>query len=573
MNNISRLMGYIKPYKKRFVYAMVCMIFVALFQSMLMLLIKPAIDKIFAAHQSKYILPIVAGIVGSGLLKFFFSYMQNYLLSWIGQSIVRDIRNEMYGRMMTLSLDYFIKSSTGKLISGLTYDVSLLQRGVVMIPRNILRDGLYVIFYIGILFYLNWKWTLAIFIAFPLISSVIIVIGRKIKRRSAKAQSLTAAIYSILQEKITGIKLIKSVTYEQKEIEHMESQNKRYFDIFMKLTKADILQAPLIEFLGVIGMGVVVMWGGVEVIKGTATQGTFIAFLATAMSMYRPAKSLTDVNTDIQTALAATDKIFEMLDRKPTVVEKPEAVELTEFKNEIIFDDVSFYYDCEKPVLSGINFGIRRGGVVALVGHSGSGKTTIANLIARFYDVTGGRITIDGTDIRDFSFRSLRAKMGIVTQETILFNDSVLHNISYGMENKTAEEVQNAAKLANAHDFITRLPQGYDTVVGEKGVMLSGGERQRLAIARVILRDPHILLLDEATSSLDSSSEMLVQEAITKLMGGRTTVAIAHRLSTIKSADKIIVLDNGRISASGTHGELLEKSSLYKRLYEIQYSK
>ena len=573
MSNIRRLLGYLKPYKKRFIYAMFCMVFVALFQSLLMLLIKPAIDKIFATRQSQYVLPIVVGIIVAGFLKFFFSYMQNYLLSWIGQKVVKDIRNEMYKRVMTLSLDYFIKASTGKLISRLTYDVSLLQRGVVMIPRNILRDGLYVIFYVGILFYLNWKWTLAIFVAFPLISSVILLIGRKIKKRSRKAQSLTAIIYSILQEKITGIKLIKSVTYEKNEISSMEVQNEKYFDIFMKLTRADILQAPLIEFLGVVGMAVVILWGGMEVIKGTATQGTFIAFIATAMSMYRPAKSLTDVNTDMQTAISACERIFGLLDTKPTVIESADAVEFGEFKNEIIFDKVDFSYDGTNPVLKDINFNIRKGDVVALVGHSGSGKTTIANLLARFFDVTGGSITIDGIDIRKFTFKSLRGRMGIVTQETILFNDSVISNISYGMENKDIDEVMKASNLANAHDFIMRLPQGYDTVVGEKGVMLSGGERQRMAIARVILRNPHILLLDEATSSLDSSSEMLVQEAITKLMGGRTTVVIAHRLSTIKAANKIIVLDKGMIAAVGTHSELLDKSPLYKRLYEIQYSK
>jgi len=573
MSNIGRLLGYLKPYKKRFVYSMFCMVFVALFQSLLMLLIKPAIDKIFANHQKEYVLPIVAGIVTAGFLKFFFSYMQNYLLAWIGQKVVKDIRNQMYNKLMNLSLDYFLKSSTGKLISRLTYDVSLLQRGVVMIPRNLLRDGLYVIFYIAILFYLNWKWTLAIFVAFPLISFVILVIGKKIKRRSRKAQSLTAVIYSILQEKITGIKLIKSVTYEKHEISNMEAENEKYFQILMKLTQADILQAPLIEFLGVLGMAIVIFWGGMEVIRGTATQGTFIAFMATAMSMYRPAKSLTDVNTDIQTALSASERIFEILDEKSTVVEAEDAVEIKEFKKEIVFENVSFSYGGETIVLKDIDFTIHKGEVVALVGKSGSGKTTIANLLARFFDVTAGRIMIDGTDIRKLTFKSLRDKMGVVTQETILFNDSVINNIAYGVENKNIDEVMNAAKLANAHDFIMRLPQGYNTVIGEKGVMLSGGERQRLAIARVILRDPHILLLDEATSSLDSSSEMLVQEEITKLMGGRTTVVIAHRLSTIKAADKIIVLDKGSIVAAGTHSELLEKSPLYKRLYEIQYLK
>ncbi|MFA5779693.1 MAG: ABC transporter ATP-binding protein [Elusimicrobiota bacterium] len=570
MENLKRLFNYLKPYKKKFIQAMICMIFVAAFQSLLMLLIKPAMDKIFALKQKEFIVPIVTGIIIVGFLKFVFSYMQSYLLSWIGQTVVTDIRNKMYNKLMNFSLDYFIKSSTGKLISRMTYDVSLIQRAIVMIPRNILRDGLYIIFYLGIMFYLNWKWTIAIFVAFPVISIVILKIGKKIKRRSKRVQELTADIYSLLQEKITGIKLIKSVTSEAEEIEIMRRQNYDYFKILMRLTKADVLQAPLIEFLGVAGISIVILWGGLEVINGTASLGTFIAFIATAISMYRPAKSLTDVNTDIQTALAATERIFEILDEKPTVTELPDAEEIKGLAKEIKFESVNFSYGLQKPVLTDINFTINKGETVALVGPSGSGKTTIINLLTRFFDPTDGIITIDGNDIKNFTLKSLRCQMGIVTQETILFNDTVSNNISYGMQNTSFTDIETAAKKANAGYFIEKLSQKYDTVIGEKGATLSGGERQRIAIARVILRNPQILILDEATSALDSESEMLVQDALSKLMEGKTTVVIAHRLSTVKSADKIIVIDKGKIVAAGSHSQLIEISQLYKQLYELQ---
>jgi len=572
MEYIKRLFEYLKPYKKKFVYAIICMVFVAAFQAALMYLIKPTIDKIFVNKQKELIKLIVIGILISGLLKFIFSYLQNYYLSWIGHIVVKDIRNDMYRKLMNLSLDFFYKSSTGNLISRLTFDISLIQRSIVMIPRNTLRDGLSIIFYIGILFYLNWKWTLAIFIAFPIISFVILEIGKKIKRRSKRVQELTGDIYSILQEKISGIKLIKSVVSESNEIKKMEGRNSDYFNIFMRLTKADIIQAPLIEFLGVLGISIVVLWGGLEVINGTVTQGTFIAFIATAITMYKPARSITEVNADMQTAIAASERIFEILDAKPTVIEMSTATKIPNFKDEIFFNSISFFYTSDKPtVLKNINFRVRKGEIVAIVGPSGSGKTTLINLLARFFDPTDGNIKIDGNDIKIFTIKSLRDQMGIVTQETILFNDTIANNISYGMDNKSFDDIENAAKLANAHNFIVKLPNKYDTVIGERGVTLSGGERQRIALARVILRNPQILILDEATSALDSESEMLVQEAISNLMENKTTIVIAHRLATIKAANKIIVIDKGKIVDIGNHAELFEKSKIYKRLYELQY--
>lgn len=570
METIKRLLNYLKPYKTKFINAVVCMVLVAVFQSALMYLIKPAIDEIFKAKNVKLILPIVAGILVASFFKFIFSYFQSYILSWIGQRVIKDIRDEMYRKLINLSMPYFIKSSTGKLISRLTYDVSLIQMAIVMIPRNTLRDGLQMFFYLGILFYLNWKWTLAAIVAFPLISVVITTIGRKIRRRSKRVQALTADIYSLLQEKITGIKLIKSSTTEQYENEVMEKQSQSYFDILMSLTKADVLQAPLVEFLAVFGIGIVIVWGGTEVISGAVTQGTFIAFVAIVMSMYKPAKSLTNVNTDIQTAISAAERIFEIIDAKPTIVESPDAKEMPKFSNEIKYENISFEYNADKTVLKDISLSIRKGETIALVGPSGSGKTTFASLLPRFFDTTAGRITIDGEDIKRFTLKSLRRQMGIVTQETILFNDTVANNISYGMPDAGRENVEESAKKGNAHDFIMKLPAQYDTIIGEKGVMLSGGERQRLAIARVILRDPQILILDEATSALDSESEILVQGAIAELMKGKTTIAIAHRLSTVKSADKILVIDRQRIVDSGKHSELLEKSALYRQLYELQ---
>ncbi|MBN1385328.1 MAG: ABC transporter ATP-binding protein [Elusimicrobia bacterium] len=573
MKIVKRLFSYLRPYKAKFVNAVLCMIMVAVFQSALMYLIKPAIDEIFRAKNVKLILPIVSGIIVASFFKFIFAYFQSYILSWIGQRVVKDIRDEMYKKLINLSLPYFIKSSTGKLISRLTYDVSLIQMAIVMVPRNTLRDGLQILFYLGMLFYLNWKWTLAAIVAFPLISVVIATIGKKIRRRAKRVQSLTADIYSLLQEKITGIKLIKSSTTEKYETDIMEKQNQNYFNILMRLTKADVLQAPLIEFLAVIGIGIVIIWGGSEVINGTATQGTFIAFVAIVMSMYKPAKSLTNVNTDIQTAIAAAERMFEVIDAKPTVIELPDAKNISEFSNEIKFEDISFEYNQNEPVLKNISLTIKKGETIALVGPSGSGKTTFVSLLARFFDPVSGRITIDGEDIKKFTLKSLRRQMGIVTQETILFNDTVANNISYGMSDVSIENIKESARKANAHDFIMKLPDQYNTIIGEKGIMLSGGERQRLAIARVIFRNPQILILDEATSALDSESEILVQGAIAELMKGKTTIAIAHRLSTIKSVDKIVVINKCRIVDSGKHSELLEKSALYKQLYELQQFK
>jgi len=570
MENLKRLFKYLKPYKKKFIYAMVCMIFVAASQSALMLLTKPVMDKIFVSKQTKFILPLGIGMVLAGFLKFVFSYFQNYILSFIGQAVIRNIRNEMYEKLMNSSLAYFIKSQTGRLISRLTYDVSLIQQGIVMIPRNTFRDGLYIIFYIGVLFYLNWEWALAVFVAFPVMSIIILKIGKKIRRRSKRAQELTADIYSILQEKITGVKLIKSVVSEEKEIEEMKNQNQKYFEILMRLARADVLQAPLIEFVGVFSIAIVVIVGGYQVCTGTSTLGTLVAFIVTSMSMYKPAKSITDVNTDIQTALAATERIFEIIDEKPTVIELSNAEEMKGLAKEIKFENVNFSYDLQKPVLTDINFTIKKGEIAAIVGPSGSGKTTIINLLARFFDPTRGIISIDGNNIKNFTLKSLRCQMGIVTQETILFNDTVSNNISYGMQNASFTDIEMAAKKANAADFIEKLSQKYDTIIGERGVTLSGGERQRIAIARVILRNPQILILDEATSALDSESEMLVQDALSRVMEGKTTVVIAHRLSTVKSADKIIVIAQGKIVAIGTHSELIEKSTLYKQLYELQ---
>ncbi|MBI5573599.1 MAG: ABC transporter ATP-binding protein [Elusimicrobia bacterium] len=571
METLKRLLNYLKPYKTKFYYSLICMVIIAAVQAAIVYLTKPIFDQLLINKQKELIPLIIKSLLIAALLKFIFTYWQSYLLSWIGQTIVKDIRNDMYEKLLNLSLGYFIKSSTGQLISRLTYDVAQIQRGIIMIPRNIFRDGLQIIFYIGILFYLNWKWSIAIFISFPIVALLLIDIGKKIKRRAKRVQEQTASIYSILQEKISGVKLIKSVTNEKNETREMKKQNENYFNILMRLTRADILQAPLIEFIGLIAITFVIFFGGIQVINGNVTTGTFVAFLATALSMYKPAKAVTEVNTDIQTMRASGERIFELLDEKPTVIEMPQSVEISELKNEISFNNVSFAYEPGKPtVLKDLNFTIKKGEVAAIVGPSGSGKTTIINLLTRFFDPTSGIISIDGNDIKNFTLKSLRCQMGIVTQETILFNDTVSNNISYGTESKNFTDIENAARQANAHYFIEKLLQKYDTVIGEKGATLSGGERQRIAIARVILRNPHILILDEATSALDSESEMLVQDALSRVMEGKTTVVIAHRLSTVKSADKIIVIDKGKIADIGTHSELIEKSTLYKQLYELQ---
>ncbi|MFQ5867655.1 MAG: ABC transporter ATP-binding protein [bacterium] len=577
MNLLKRLFAYVKPYRIRFLEALICMALVAGLTSLLMYMIKPTFDKIFAQKNAEMIPYIILIIICCALAKGVFQYYQSYLMAYIGQRTIMDIRNKLYSHLQSLSLDYFIRQRTGQIISRLTNDVMLLQRAIVSVPANLIRGGLTVIGLTGLLFYLQWRWAIIIMVVFPLVILPLRKFGKRLRKISRKSQEKMADIYSLLQEKILGIMMIKSFCMEKVETEKFGQENSSFFKIIMKAMRVVAIQSPVMEFIATLGMVGVLVIAGYEVINGKTTIGTFFAFVAAISSMYKPVKNFANLNQQIQQALAASERIFYVLDTKSFVVELPDAKVLPPLKEKIVLEEVSFSYPQEgssienELVLENINLEVSKGEILALVGPSGGGKTTIANLIPRFYDPTRGRIIIDGQDIRELTLKSLRKQMGIVTQETILFNDTVRNNIAYGDPEAPLERIVASARIANAHEFIMKLPQGYETVIGERGVKLSGGQKQRIAIARAVLKDPEILIFDEATSSLDSESELLVQEALDRLMKNHTTFVIAHRLSTIRKADRIIVIDRGRIVEGGKHRELMERSGLYRKLYDLQF--
>jgi subfamily B ATP-binding cassette protein MsbA len=545
--------------------------------SLLIYLVKPTFDRIFAQKSAQMIPYIVLIIITCALAKGIVEYYESYLMAYIGQRTIMDIRNKLYSHLQSLSLDYFIRQRTGQIISRLTNDVMLLQRAIVSVPTNLIQGGLTIIGLTILLFYLHWRWAIIIMVVFPLVILPLRKFGKRLRKISKKSQEKMADIYSLLQEKILGIIMVKSFCMERAEAEKFEQENSNFFKIIMKAMRVVAIQSPVMEFIATLGLVGVLVIAGYEVIGGKTSIGTFFAFVAAISSMYKPVKNFANLNEQIQQALAASERIFYVLDTKSFVAELPNAKVLPPLREKIVFENVSFYYPQEgfsrenDLVLEDINLEIFKGEVLALVGPSGGGKTTIANLIPRFYDSTKGRITIDSQDIREVTLKSLREQMGIVTQETILFNDTIRNNIAYGDPQAPFERIVACARVANAHEFITKLPQGYDTVIGERGMKLSGGEKQRIAIARAILKDPEMLIFDEATSSLDSESELLVQQALDRLMKDHTTLVIAHRLSTIRKADKIIVIDGGRILEVGKHKELMGRSGLYRRLYDLQF--
>lgn len=556
---------------------------VGILTSVLMYMIKPTMDGIFGGKEiflpllgmsfqpGIELLPVMALIILSiALLKGIFTYCEAYLLSYMGQRIVMDIRNQLYEHLQRLSLSFFLRQRTGNLISRLTNDVMLLQNAIRVVPRDTIRQGFTVFFLVFIIFYLNWVWALIAIVLFPLLVIPLASFGKKLRRVSMQGQEKMADIYSILQERISGVKLIKSFCMEEEEVKRLRIENRNFFNIIMRSMRVISMQSPIMEFIATIGIVGILILGGYQVISGRTTPGTFFAFIGALSAMYKPIKGFATVNHEIQQALAASERIFWILDTREFIIEKAQAEKLAPFRNDIKFERVSFFYEEGDTILKDIQMKIEKGEIVALVGPSGGGKTTLVNLLMRFYDPTSGEILIDGKDIKDVGVKSLRDQISIVTQEVILFNDTVRNNIAYGVPGASWEQIVFASKAANAHDFINSLPLKYDTVIGEHGVKLSGGQRQRLAIARAILKDPAILILDEATSSLDTESEKLVQDALDRLMQDRTSIVIAHRLSTVKNVNRILVLDKGEIIEEGSHKELNKAGGVYSKLYNIQ---
>jgi len=511
------------------------------------------------------------------LIKEIFLFLQTYFMSKLGQSVLRDVRETIYRKLLSLSSDFYANTQTGELVSRVTYDVGVIVNSITEGLTDLLLQPIQLFIYLSILiwikvyFSISWSLTLITILVLPLVAYPVVQIGKKLRKISTATQESMSDINSILFETIYGIGIVKSFSAESYQIGKFKVSNNRYFKMLMKSVKRMAVISPLGEFVGVGCMAIVLWIGGKEVVGGNLGAGAFIAFLAALLSLIKPFKRLSRLYGINLQASAAITRVFSVLDREPTIKDTKGAVELSEFKDVIEFKDVNFSYDKGSLVLKDINIRLLKGKILAIVGMSGVGKSTLMSLLSRFYDPDKGAVLIDGRDIRDFTTASLREQIGIVTQETILFNDSLRNNIAFGRPDAKIEDIIEAAKAANAHDFIMKMPKGYDTFIGDRGIRLSGGEKQRIAIARALFKDPPILILDEATSQLDTESERLVQQAIDRLMAHRTVFVIAHRLSTVEHADNIIVLEQGKIVESGAHRELLERSGVYSRLYELQF--
>ena len=570
-HTISRILQYVKPYKSWLAIAMVCMVVVASMAGAQAYMVKPMLDGIFFKQDRAMLKLVPLAILAIFLVKGLFYFIYNYLLVKVGQSVIRDLRNILYTHIQSLPISFFHTKPTGELISRIISDVTLIQGAVSNVLVGILKDSCQVLFLIGVIFYQDWRMASIAMISLPLVIYPIVNFGRRHRRLSRGSQQTTAQVSNILYETITGNRIVKAFCMEKYEVGRFAKTLDVLFAIVMRDTKIGAISRPLMEFLGGIGISLVVLYGGSQVLEGKSTPGTFFSFLTALIMIYEPIKGVSAINNVLQQGIAAAERVFDVLDVKPDVVEKKDAIELPLVKDAIEFTDVRFQYEKNTEVVKGINLKVRVGEVLALVGSSGGGKSTLVNLIPRFFDVSSGSLTIDGTDIRDVTFNSLRKQIGIVTQQTILFNDTVRKNIAYGSSDASVEQIRAAANAAHALDFIEQLPEGFDTVIGESGARLSGGERQRVSIARAILKNAPILILDEATSSLDTESEREVQQAIENLVQSRTTFVIAHRLSTIRNADRIIVIQDGQIVEEGTHDVLLPLGGVYKMLYDMQF--
>ncbi len=571
MKLYKRLAVYLESYLGRLIVATLCMGAVAGLNALRIYLVKPLQDQVFIAHDMHMLKTLLWAVPLISLLLGLFSYAQNYLMAYIGQHAVSDIRRQMFAHIQDLSLDFFTDTSTGKVMARFTNDLAALQVVIARTPIYFIRDGLTALFNIGLIFYLNWHFALLTISVLPISGIIIAVLGKTLRRVGRKGQEQMGDLYTVIQENIQAAPVVKAYNAEPMEIERFRKSNQRFLDLGIRFAQTDTVSSPLMEMVGALILSLLLWKGGMDVVRGVWTPGSFLAFMAYAVMTYRPLKNFAELNAQLQLGLASSERIFELLDQKPSVHDAPGAITLAPFAREITYENVTFQYATqERPALHSVNLTVRAGEIVALVGSSGSGKSTTALLLPRFYDPAAGRICIDGQDICHVSLASLRQQIGLVTQEVLLFNETVRYNIAYGRPSASSGEVEAAAAAANAHPFIQRLPQGYETVIGERGVRLSGGERQRLSIARAILKNPPILLLDEATSALDAESERLVQEALEHLMEHRTALVIAHRLSTVRKADRIIVLDHGRIIEEGNHATLLSQQGTYYKLHNLQ---
>jgi ATP-binding cassette, subfamily B, bacterial MsbA len=551
------------------VLAMACMLGYSATEGAMPFLVQWMMDDVFVKKDQATLYYLPATIVGIFFVRGLLNFGQSFLSDYVGLRIVQDVRNLLTRHLQFMSLSFFSRHPSGTLISRVANDVTLLRSALTDASASFLKDTTSLIVLVVVAFIKDWFLASLAFVVFPASVLPVMRLSRKIRRFARRGQISTGKLTVFLQESIQGNRIVKAFGMEEYEIQRFAKENFRLFKESLRASRIRGVVTPMMELLAAFGIGAVVWYGGSSVIAGGRTPGEFMAFMAAMFLMYQPFKSLTRTYTLLHQGLAGAERVFEILDEPPSIKDKPDAQIAPRFAKAIEFHDVSFAYGA-KPVLNRVNLTIRAGEVVALVGMSGAGKSTLADLIPRFYDVSSGRITVDGVDIRDVSLASLRSQIGIVTQHTFLFDDTVRNNIAYGDPERGMEDVRAAARAAHADEFITSMPKGYDSLVGEMGMQLSGGQRQRLAIARALLKDAPILILDEATSALDSDSERMVQEALERLMTERTTLVIAHRLSTIRNADRIVVLVDGTIAEEGTHEELLARKSEYSRLYSLQ---
>ncbi|WPD23941.1 MAG: lipid A export permease/ATP-binding protein MsbA [Candidatus Electrothrix scaldis] len=569
---LIRLYEVLQPYRKKLFISMLAMIVVAGFNAAQAYMVKPLLDEIFLHKKKEWLVILPLALLAVFFVKGVFYFLYSYFLEWIGQCVIKDLRNKIYAHLNDLSMGFFHKNSTGELISRIMNDVSMLQGSVSHALIHLLRDFFTVCGLLGVIFYMDWRLALVSLIFIPMAAVPIVVFGKKFRRISTNYQQGMGEASNFLNETIRGARIVKAFCMEEHEKKHFDEKMQYLFDTLMTETKFRSLSHPLIEFLGGIGMALILWFGGMQVLAGNSTPGTFMSFLTALVMLYEPVKGVSKINSTIQSGMAAATRIFNLLDIEPEIKEKAKSQVLPRFHNAIEFDNVTFSYGKEEPVLHNIELKVIQGEILAVVGPSGGGKTTLSSLIPRFHDVCQGAVRIDGQDIRDLTLHSLRKQIALVTQQTILFNDTVRNNIGYGSPNCTDEDIRQAAEAAFALEFIEALPKGFDTIIGESGTRLSGGQRQRVSIARAILKDAPILVLDEATSALDTESERKVQKALDNLMKNRTTIVIAHRLSTIKNADRIIVMQNGQLVEEGTHESLLEQHGVYEGLYTMQYA-
>ena len=562
----------VAPYKGRFVLAGVCMLAVALSTAALAYLMDPVVNKVFVERRAELLWPVGLAVFASFAVKGIGAYGQSMIMTRIGQTVLADLQSRLFRHLLRMDLAFFAHHRTGTLISRLTTDIGAMRMAVSTALTGLGREALSIVFLVAVMFYQDWLLATVAFIAFPATVIPIATLGRRLRGVTADTQSQTGTFMTLVEQSLSGIRLVKAYRMEDYEAARARTITSAIRDLVIKAERVKALASPLMETLGGVAVTTVIVYGGWRVINGATTPGAFFSFITALLSAYRPMKALANANAAVNEGLAGAQRLFAVLDTRSTMTERADAKPLHVTRAELAFDHVAFSYTGDSEALKDITFTAPAGKTTALVGPSGAGKTTILNLIPRFYDVGAGAIRIDGQDIAGVTMTSLRDSIALVSQDVVLFDDSVAANIRYGRPGANDAEVEEAARAAGAHEFIAALPEGYATLVGERGQALSGGQRQRIAIARALLKDAPILLLDEATSALDTETERQVQAALDRLKQGRTTLVIAHRLSTVAAADHICVVDQGRVVESGSHGALIAKAGLYARLHALQSS-